>query len=201
MVILNQNLNAVSKLHTGIFGPSLSGKTTLAKFLSKDMYRRHKIESLVLDPIGDDWGEHAQVFTATEEEQFWTKVWSSKRKAVFVDEGTEMIGRDKDLIPAFTRIRHQQHKLFVIGHRGNSLLPVMRDQISTLFLFRQTEKAAEIWVEQFTNEDIIQSTTLGQYEFIWVDMFGPVRKMKLPNPNKAPEPVKNESSKSGKVGE
>jgi hypothetical protein len=163
----------MGKLHTGIFGPSLSGKTVLAKHISTDLYRRHGIKSLVLDPIQDDWGTHSTVFAGDEESQkkFWEKVWQEKRHAVFVDEGTEMISRNEELVPAFTRIRHQGHKLFVIGHRGNSLLPIMRDQISTLFLFRQTEKAAAIWAEQFTNDDIMIATSLKQHEFIWVELY------------------------------
>jgi hypothetical protein len=140
--------------------------------------------------MGDEWGPHAKVFTAAQEKEFWEAVWASNRCAVFVDEGTEMIARDKDLIPAFTRIRHNNHKLFVIGHRGESLLPIMRDQITTLFLFRQTEKSAEIWAEQFTDKDIMKATTLKEYEFLWVEMFKPVRgPMILPDPSKPAKPV------------
>jgi hypothetical protein len=168
----------MGKLHTGIFGPSLSGKTFLAKYLSKMLWERHGIRSVVLDPIGDDWGPHAIVFTADKEEEFWAFVWSHTGYAVFVDEGTEMIGRDKELIPVFTRIRHQGHKLFVIGHRGSSLLPIMRDQISTLFLFRQTKKACEIWAEQFVNDQIFKAMELDEYEFLWVEISKPKLELK-----------------------
>lgn len=175
----------MGKLHTGIFGPSLSGKTTLAKSLSAKLYRDHQIGSLVLDPLMDQWGEGAKVFSAEDEEKFWAAVWSEKRKMVVVDEGTEMIARSRELIPAFTRIRHRGHKLFVIGHRGDSLLPVMRDQISELYLFRQTEKSAQIWADQFTNEDILQATQLEQYEFIRVELYGKIERIRLPDPRKA----------------
>jgi hypothetical protein len=167
----------MGKLHTGIFGPSLSGKTVLAKHLSRQLWLRHGIKSLVLDPIGDDWGEWAIVYTADKQPEFWAHVWREKRFAVFVDEGTEMISRDKDLIPVFTRIRHNQHKLFVVGHRGSSLLPIMRDQISTIFLFRQTKKACEIWAEQFVNDQIFKAMDLNEYEFLWVEINTP--KMEL----------------------
>lgn len=170
----------MSQLHIGIFGPSLSGKTTLAKHLSENLFAGHKIESLVLDPIGDDWGKHSKVFIPDGEEEeremvekdFWDEVWSSNRKLVIVDEGTETINNDRKLIPAFTRIRHRGHKLMVIGHRGTTLLPIMRDQISSLYLFRQSNKAAEIWVEQFSDDRIEQATKLNQYEFLMCVLYG-----------------------------
>lgn len=168
----------MGRLPSGFFGGSLSGKTTLAKHISAAIYRRYGIKSLVLDPVGDDWGPHAKVFSAAQEDEFWREVWASRRMAIFVDEGTEMIGRDKELIPAFTRIRHLGHIFHVIGHRGDSLLPVMRDQIGTLYLFRQTPKSSEIWQECFACEEIEAATRLKQYEFLICERYD--KKTRLP---------------------
>jgi molybdopterin-guanine dinucleotide biosynthesis protein len=169
----------------GVFGGSESGKTTLVKHLVPIHFEKHKMDALVLDPIGDDWGEHSKRFGSDQEEAFWKEVWSSRNKVIVIDEGTEMIARDKTLIPVFTRLRHCHHVLYVIGHRGDSLLPVMRDQLSTVYLFRQNPSSAKIWSETFACEDIMLSTGLRQYEFLICDRYDAktglpvVRKRKL----------------------
>jgi molybdopterin-guanine dinucleotide biosynthesis protein len=157
----------------GTFGGSESGKTTLVRHLTAEIHKRNGMKALVLDPIGDDWGEFSKVFSHEQDDEFWKAVWSNRNMMIVVDEGTEMIARDKTLIPVFTRLRHNHHILFVIGHRGDSLLPVMRDQLSTIYLFRQNKKSAEIWAEAFACEEIMQATTLKQYEFLICRRYDP----------------------------
>lgn len=164
----------------GIFGPSQSGKTTLAKALSAEYWNAHKIKSLVLDPWLEDWGKHAVVMA--DEEKFWASVWASTHCLVIVEEATQTINRDRDLTKVFTAIRHQHHKLIVVGHSGSSLLPVMRQQLETLFLFLQSQKSAQIWVEETACPDLIQATTLGQFEFLHYQRFKPVKRLRLPPP-------------------
>lgn len=146
----------MSKLHTGVFGPSLYGKSTVLRFISRKNYKMHGVESLILDRWkGDtDWGPQAEVFDQkTEEDLFWKRVWSTQGKIVFVDDGTSVIARSRELIPTLTEIRHNHHKMVIAGHRvKDTLLPVMRDQLSTLFLFCQTKKSVEIWEEDWSVE-------------------------------------------------
>ena len=161
----------------GIFGPKLSGKTTLAKALSREYFLKCKLRTLVLDPNNDDWGKQSLVFT--DEEKFWPVVWQSQNCLVIVDEAAATIRRDRDLIPVFTRLRHLHHKLIVIGHSGMDLLPVMRQQFDELFLFRQPESAAKVWAETMTQKGLLQSGELQQFEFLHTKLYGTPRKLRL----------------------
>jgi GTPase SAR1 family protein len=165
----------VSKLATGIFGPGQSGKTTLAKHLSKYYADNYSRKSLVLDPNQEVWGPHAKVYSLEDEERFWFDCWRCQRHAIFVEESADTIKRDRELIPVFTRIRHQGHKLHVSGHDAMDLLPVMRRQISTLYLFRQSEESAKVWVNQFTDKRLFKSCSLHQYQFVVCHLFGDVK--------------------------
>jgi len=161
----------------GIFGPKLSGKTTLAKALSREYFLKGKLRSLVLDPNADEWGKQAIVFT--NEDEFWKVVWQSENCLVIVDEAAATIRREKDLITVFTRLRHLHHKLIVIGHSGTDLLPVMRQQLDELFLFRQPESAAKIWAETMTQKGLLESGQLKQFEFLHTKLYGSPRKLRL----------------------
>lgn len=147
----------------GIFGPSMAGKTTLAKRLSIQYFKAYKIHTLVLDVTEDDWGQHSQRFT--DETEFWAKVWQTQGCLIVIDEAAETINRDKELIPVFTRLRHNHHKLLVIGHSGVNLLPIMRQQIDTLYLFRQSRKASAVWSEDFIEIANVEPWELNQFEF------------------------------------
>lgn len=161
----------------GIMGPKLSGKSTLARKLSEEYWRRCHMRSFVLDPNLDNWGKQAWV--TNDEDKFWAAVWSTRNALVIVDEAGETINREKDLIPVFTRLRHLHHKLIVIGHSGVNLLPIMRQQLDTLYLFRQSKKAAAIWCEDMTQEGFMGATELNEYEFLFGQKFKAPVKMKL----------------------
>ena len=169
----------VSRLQVGIFGPGQSGKTTLAKWISNLFWNSKGIRSLVLDPNSEQWGKHAKVFSLEDEERFWFECWRVQSHAIFVEESADTIKRDRELIPVFTRIRHQGHKLIVSGHDAMDLLPVMRRQISTLYLFRQSEDSAKVWANQFTDKRIFESCKLEQFEFLECHLFGDVKKKTL----------------------
>ena len=161
----------------GIFGPKLSGKTTLARALSERYWRQYKIRSLVLDPHEEQWGEQAKVFS--DEDKFWLIVWKTEKCLVIVEEASATIRRERELIPVFTRLRHHNHILLVIGHSGVDLLPTMRQQLDTLFLFRQPESAAKIWAETFTQNELLQAVDLQQFEFIQTQLYKRPKRMKL----------------------
>ena len=158
-------------------GPKLSGKTTLAMTLSREYWRKYRMRSLVLDPNREDWGKQAWV--TNDEEKFWSVVWATKQALVIVDESGETINRDKGLIPVFTRLRHLHHKLIVVGHSGVNLLPIMRQQLDTLYLFRQSPKACAIWCEDMTQQGFDAAQNLEQFEFLYGEKFKSPVKMKL----------------------
>ena len=171
-------------INGGIFGPKLSGKTTLAMALSRQYWQQQKIKTVVLDINGDNWGEHA---TATaDEEIFWQVVWKAQNCLIIVDEAAETIKRDKKLIPVFTRMRHNNHKLIVIGHSGMNLLPIMREQLDTIYLFRQGEKAAAYWSETMAEKQLLQACELPQYVFIHYELYGKAERQKLALPKVSP---------------
>ena len=172
------------RLHFGIFGPGLSGKTTLAKYLSREYWRTWGVKSLVHDLNGDHWGPQAWV--TTEEEKFWEMVWHRELDcALFVEEAAETIARDSAKTALFTRVRHRHapggpgHRLHVIGHSGANLLPVQRQQIHTLYLFRQSQAGAELWAEEFADERILGAVSLGQYEFLYCRLYQEPRRLRL----------------------
>ena len=167
----------MSDLHVGIFGPGLSGKTTLAKYLSRTYWQNHGIKTVALDIHREAWGPQAWVTERSE--QFEAMVWAEKSCAVFMDEAGDTINRQKDRTPFFTRIRHNGHKLHVIGHSGSSLLPVQREQFHTLFLFRQPASACKVWAELFADDEIYEATTLAQYEFLWCRLYHPTERHTL----------------------
>ena len=173
-------------LHAGTFGRGFSGKTFLAKEMSKQYWRGHSVKSLVLDPNLEEWGP--QAFVTDDQELFWDMVWHREKQcALFIEESSETIARDSEKTSLFTRVRHRGHRLHVSGHSGMSLTPEQRNQLHVLFLFQQTPKAAKAWSETFMDERILQSTTLLQYEFLHCVLWGDngrnlVKKCKLTVP-------------------
>lgn len=178
-------------INGGIFGPKLSGKTTLAKRLVADIHRIEGRTSLVLDPHFEQWpkgchlapkrfNEKGEPFA--DEESFWTGVWKTKNCLVVVEEAAATIRRDRDLVPVFTRLRHCNHKLLVIGHSGMDLLPVMRQQLDVIYLFRQPPSAAKVWAETFCEQGLIGATELQQFEFLHCSLYGTPKKYILPPP-------------------
>ena len=164
-------------MHVGIFGRTLCGKTTLGKQLSAAAWRRHPMRlSLVLDPNGEDWGIQATV--TTDMEHFRSKVWASRNCQVFADEAAMTIARDADLVDLFTRIRHNGHQFHVLSHTSASLLPVMREQLSELYLFRQSRHEAELWAELFMDDGILAACVLDYeaHEFLHVRLGGKVKR-------------------------
>lgn len=168
-------------MSAGVFGPKLSGKTTLAKKLSREYWVKEQRRSIILDPNAEEWGDHALVMQ--DEPKFWETIWQTQNDLIIVDEASTTIKRDKSLIGVFTRLRHLNHKLIVIGHNGMNLLPIMREQFDTLYLFRQPEGAAKVWSETFTQKELLVSPTnvteLNQYEFVYARLYHKPRKLKL----------------------
>jgi hypothetical protein len=161
----------------GIFGPKLSGKTTLAKRLSSLYWHSFNQRTLCLDINMEPWG--GWVMATDDDAKFWELVWNTKESLIIVDEGSTTINRDKELIPVFTRLRHLHHRLIVVGHSGTDLLPAMRRQLDTLYLFRQPKKAAEVWSYEFADERILTAAELSQFEFLACRIYSEPVRMKL----------------------
>ncbi len=148
--------------------------------MSFQFWQQRKMRSLVLDPNGEKWG--SQAYVETDEAKFWPNVWKVQGCAVIIDEAASTIRREQSLVPVFTKIRHQHHQLIVVGHNGMSLLPIMREQIKTIYLFRQPRHAADTWADNFAEPALLEATKLGQFEFLYYTLYGPPpvkRKLRL----------------------
>jgi hypothetical protein len=170
----------------GIFGASESGKTTLAKKISYAMWRTEKRKSYVLDAVEKgDWGSHSKVLS--DETSFWNYVGLNNEDLskgatngfVIVDDASVTINRDRELSGLFTTLRHRGHKLLVIGHGSENLLPQMRRQIQRIFLFLQDEKSIIPWETNFPGKDLRQAMTLTQYEFLTTANYHPLERFNL----------------------
>lgn len=165
-------------INGGIFGPKLSGKTTLAKHLSREYWNQKRIRSLVFDVHNEsDWGPQAWV--TPNKEEYWPTIWRLKDCIVIVDEAAVTINRNNDLNSVFTMLRHNRHRLLIIGHSGRELTLGMRQNLDTIFLFRQPEKVAEIWAETFAQKGLLAASDLQRYEFIQCSTYGTPVKNKL----------------------
>ena len=175
----------------GIFGASESGKSTLAKKISLHFWQMEKRPSVVLDPVSQaNWGNHAKMFTS--DEKFWKYIdlgnvlppgKSPKNCLIIVDDSSVTINRDNSLNGVFTVMRHKGHKLIVIGHSANNLLPQMRQQLQRVFLFRQTLKATDDWKDLFvTDSDLDVLSKLVQYQYATIANHCPVEVFNLVKP-------------------
>jgi hypothetical protein len=167
-------------MHVGIFGPTRSGKTTLSHSLAA-AYRAAGRANLVCDPIGVPWP--AAQWQTTDATALMTKAKSSRGCILWIEESSVSISRDRSLSWFFTTAGNPHaggHITHVIGQDGASLLPGMRQQISTVYLFRCHPKLAEVWAEQFAEPEIARlAPTLQQYEFILARGFQPPRVCRL----------------------
>lgn len=169
-------------INGGIFGMIRSGKTTLARKLSWHFWKSRNQFSLVLDPKGEWWPDNCTVFRDCSDsgvDKFWEFAWSQENCVVIVDEAAVTIQRNRELIPTFTMMNKRHHRFIVIGHSGTDLLPAMRQQITHLFLFRQSIEAADLWRREFADEAIAQAAALNQYEFLFSSRFKGSQKMLL----------------------
>lgn len=150
-----------------VIGPSKCGKTTLAIAMVHQMRRRHGLRSLVFDPFKakNNWGPAAWV--TSDLDTFKTVVFSVKGCAVFWDESSDSLDKNsRDDRRFFTRIRHEHKAFFLIAHDLTVMNPLMRGNLSDLYLFAQGPKRAALYAEDFNDPDLMQLTQLQKREFI-----------------------------------
>lgn len=162
--------------HVAIVGRRLSGKTTLLIEFLRASWERERRYGVVLDPkIGQhQWGTHCYV---TADREKWLSKWQDRQCRncnIVWEETSTTLKRDADYVDVFTaKAGAHGHRLIITCHTGAALLPVMRDQITEIFLFRQSRNEAEKWAEQFTNPHIVEvacSLNYDRREFIHVRM-------------------------------
>jgi GTPase SAR1 family protein len=158
----------------GVMGPSMCGKSTLVQTLSHEYFLREKRQTIALVPMDKSiaaWGAHSRVFR--DREQFLDFVQETINCLIVVEDASVTINKDRDVNFLFTTIRHQGHKLIVVGHHATNLTPQMRDGIERLFLFAQNKDSLELWQNIFPQIDFSQALTLQRYEFFSCANFQP----------------------------
>jgi len=156
--------------HVGIFGPPECGKTTAAKAILRERWRMLRRRAIVVDLNGDAWPAHCLVFNSLDRALAFA--WRVSGCDFVIDDASGQIYRDAGHNDLFTRIRHQQHTLFVIGHNATILLPIQREALGTLLLFRQSPKAIAAWVEDWAEPRIEAAANMRAYEFLFCKRFG-----------------------------
>ena len=164
-------------MHTGFFGPTACGKTTLAQALAVEK-QKNGLAVLVCDPIGVHWP--AATWQTTDALLLLEKAKRARNCRIFIEEASLSVARDRDLSWLFTTARHAGHMTHVIGQDGASLLPAMRQQLSSVYLFRCHPDLAEMWARQFARPEIAsQAPQLEQFEFLVCSAFLPLKRLRL----------------------
>lgn len=157
--------------HCLIIGQTLSGKSTLARRLSRH-YASKGVPSLIYDPIGESvWrqcGEAHKDFAA-----YMEAVKSKTRCALFVDEaGMCYADNGRDMLPLATSIRHYGHRTHFITQRFTGIPPTMRDQCAYLYLFATSNADGEILAKEWNCPELANCNTLGVGHFIRLKRLG-----------------------------
>ena len=164
--------------HAFINGGTMSGKTFLAQYLARS-YRANGYGVIVLDPMDDpSWHADRQF---RDMDSFLDCAYKATGCVLFVDEVGQTMGRNPPPRVEWlaTRARHWGHKVFFIGQDPTQVKPIIREQCAELFLFRATQKRSEIWAEAFEDVELMNATSLQQYQFIMKRRFEPCKTRKL----------------------
>jgi len=161
--------------HSLVLGMTESGKTTLAKKLSKE-YQARGIGVIVLDPLQDpEWSDKPDsdlFFQTTDKDEFLASVKASKRCAVFIDESGESVGQyDTAMHWLATRGRHYGHNCHFLSQRGQQIAKTVRDQCGRLYLFTCSLTDAKILADEWNKPELREAHGLEQGQFFIVRRF------------------------------
>lgn len=157
--------------HVIIGGQSGCGKTTVARHLSSLAFRRGR-RSLVFDPKGENWGNHALVFSDPDDiPRFWETAWANWNCQIIIEEVSSVMPRDASSSKHFKRIRHQGHQLILLIHYSTDLLPDQRDQAGTLYLFNQDPESIRKFAASWNEPRLMEAANLPPPWFIFAQKF------------------------------
>lgn len=130
-------------MHTLICGVTMSGKTTMARELSR-AYLRARQNVIVRDPMGTetaggDWGDGAIIFGPTQDEEFWSYLRHPdvKNTHVIIDEAADFFAVNQPENQWLLRGgRHFGFQVTLLAQRPKMLAPNVRAQCGMGYLFR-----------------------------------------------------------------
>ena len=173
----------MKKIRAAVCAGSEGGKTFLVHGFVRGYWNRRRMRSFVFDPWRElDWGPGAWV---TRDFELWKKVVTNTHGGVVVwDESTANGGRDRDNVPLFSEIRHRHPVLFCIGHAYSSILPLMRVNLTDLFLASADPADAAEWAGIMRDPELKRAGEcingvpyVRQYEFLHKKAYQPVKKL------------------------
>lgn len=157
-------------MHSLYVGVTLSGKTTLARAISRALRSRGQ-SVVVFDPMrtltaGGDWGEGAHIFD--QEENFLTMMGDDRvlHTHVFVDEADMVFhhGRRENFW-MLTRGRHYGFVMHLLTQRPQLVHPTVRHQCTRLYMFRLSVDDRVILGKEKGHDDF-DAYDLDQGEFV-----------------------------------
>lgn len=128
-------------MHAIICGVTESGKTTLARTLSRRMCAQNQ-NVIVYDPVGTasaggDWGKNAVVFN--DQEKFWEFISRDdvSHAHIFIDEAGDVFSiSHRHNYWLLTRGRHFGFQVYLITQRPKMIAPSARAQCGVAYMFR-----------------------------------------------------------------
>lgn len=154
----------------------MSGKTTLAMWMAKDIRSKTGRPILVLDPYKNpDWQAD---FITNDVEKFKEFAKANRSCQLFIDESGRNIGRYAGEMSFFaTESRHYGHVSTFISQRAQQIDRNVRDQCTRLFLFSITKKDAEVFADDWVDDSLRNAYLLSQGECLAKLKFKPVVKI------------------------
>lgn len=157
-------------------------------------YRTKQTRSLVLDPLHDP--EWMADYQTADQEEFLSAMYASRSCALFIDESGAAIGRYAGpMAVVATQSRHFGHRAHFLTQRAAQLDRTVRDQCSTLYLFRVGRKDAEMLADEFGYDEIKNACDLQPGECLKISRFSPPVKIDVFQRTKTEESQENMAAK------
>lgn len=155
-------------MHTLICGVTMTGKTTLARMMSRELLKRGKSVA-VYDPLGTEtsgggWGEGALVFNSGESFLSFIESPQTNNHIVFVDEADEIFGHElKENVWMLKKGRHWGLFFVLISQRPKMIHPTARNQCGVAYIFRLTSEDLKNIGADFGHDVRDEKLDRGQY--------------------------------------
>ena len=157
-----------------ICGGSESGKTSLARGISRGLWNARGLRCLAFDPwMKTRWPDHARAFR--EFVRWRHLVLNTSGFCVIWDDATANGGRDKENVGLFSEIRHRHPVLICITHLHSALLPQMRVNITDGFLADSSPEDADEWAKTLREPALRSAAGLPQYSFLHKRVYRPIQ--------------------------
>ncbi len=153
-------------MHTLIIGQPEQGKSTLAKIIVRQAAQAGT-GSVVLDPIGDDWGPSAIIVDSVEDMIEYAKAPENANKLLVIDESSISFDHyDKKQHWVAKIARHNGHSSIFIGQNVTDVPKGVRTMCTQLFVFASSRTDARELSDQFDDDMLLSVTKLPKLHFV-----------------------------------